>query len=506
MTNIILNRYDQPKFDQLYAIIGGIKNFLEEDFDIENPQWAKNLDTILDFQDTDGSFKLLSGNRIPSDARVDFCYMPTYICTSILIKAYLTGDSILTAKVEQPLIKALEICCRRNLTGHGYDGFEGQIEALNIFIKGGLREFIDLHPDLNPKFTRLILNIQSQFRAYEDEENFTGAWGEHYKEDILKINKYFDTRYVFVYGTLMKGESNHYFLNGSTYIRTATIKGYGLYNVGYFPAIIPSKANSETISAKGNTSSISYSEDKDSSIFGESKVIGELYEVPTRDMSSIDRLEGEGSLYIRKCEITEGFDQEKTLAYVYEYAQDVTGLEKITSWKEYLWYVSYGSNMLYERFLCYIEGGSFEDGGSYNEPCEDTSAPLEVRTLEIPYDMYFGNYSGSWNGCGVSFLDTSKKGKALGVAYLITKEQFKHVATWENSGRFPEGYGSWYENIKTFGKLDGFDLVTITNNDLRPYNDPCKEYLRTLTRGIKENWPEMSDEEIDNYIDSCIRE
>ncbi|MDO5849905.1 MAG: gamma-glutamylcyclotransferase family protein [Methanobacteriaceae archaeon] len=488
MTDIILNRYDQPEFDQLYAIIGGIENFLDEDFDIDGVDWNRNLDAILDFQDADGSFKLISSFRIPSDARVDFCYVPTYICTAILMKTYLIGDSALTGKVEQPLIRALDICCGRKLRGHGYDGFKGQIEALNIFIKGGLREFIDLHPDLNPKFTRLILNIQSQFEFLEAKEDFIGGWGENYKEDILRINRYFSTRNVFVYGTLMNGESNHYFLNGSTFLRTATIDGYELYNVGWFPAIIPAEANDSSNS------------------YGEGRVIGELYEVPTKDMPSIDRLEGEGSLYIRKCKITEGFCHEKSLAYVYEYAQDVTGLEKINSWKEYVWYVSYGSNMLYERFLCYIEGGAFEEGGSYNEPCEDTSAPLEVRTLEIPYDMYFGNESGSWNGCGVSFLDTTKKGKALGVAYLITREQFEHVAAWENSGRFPDGYGSWYENIKTFGELDGFDLVTVTNDDLRPYNEPCEEYLRTLARGIKQNWPEMSDEDINNYLDSCIRE
>ena len=478
MNDIILNRQDQPEFDQLYAMIGGIKNFLEEDSNIENEKWIGNLEAILDFQDTDGSFKLLSSYRIPSDARVDFCYIPTYICTAILMKAYLTGDSTLSERVEKPLIQGLENSCLRNLKGHGYDGFKGQIEALNIFMKGGLREFIDLYPDLNSNFTDMILNIQSQFKSREAHENFTGQWGEDYKEDILKINKYFNNRQVFVYGTLMKGESNHHFLANSTYLKVATVNGYEMYNVGYFPAIIPA----------------------------EGKVIGELYQVPISQMPSIDMLEGEGSLYIRKCKSIQGVDGEKTLAYLYEYAQDVSNLEKINSWKEYVWYVSYGSNMLYERFLCYIEGGAFEDGGSYNEPCEDTSAPVEVKTIEIPHDMYFGNYSGSWNGCGVSFLDTTKKGHALGVAYLITKEQFKHVASEENCGRYPDGYGSWYEDIKFLGQMDGYELVTITNDNLRPYNKPCKEYLNTLARGIKENWPEMSEEDINNYLDSCIHE
>lgn len=476
MNDIKLIKQNKPEFNELFEMISAIKNFLEEDADINNTKWNENIDKILDFQDENGSFSLLTSYRVPSDARVDFCYTPTYICTAILMKVYLT-DSTLKEKVEQSLIKGLENSTLRNLTGHGYDGFKGQIEALNIFIDGGLREFIDLHGDLNPKFTEMILNIQYQFKALEAHKQFNGQWGEDYKEDILKINKYFANRQVFVYGTLMKDEGNYHFLRNSSFIEAAIIKGYDMYNVGYFPAIIP----------------------------GENIVIGELYEVPITDMPSIDMLEGEGSLYIRKCEIAQGTSGEKTLAYIYEYAQDVSDLEQISSWKEYVWYVSYGSNMLYERLLCYIEGGAFEDGCSYNDPCEDTSAPVEVRTLEIPYDMYFGNYSGSWNGCGVSFLDTTQKGKALGVAYLITRKQFEHVAAQENGGRFPDGYGFWYENIKTFGEMDGFDLVTITNDDLRPYNEPCKEYVNTLARGIRENWLEMSDEDIDNYLDSCIR-
>ena len=468
MTTLKLTRLNEPNIEKLYEMKSALKDFLEErDFE--------NLNTILDFQDKDGSFKLFSTYRIPSDARVDFCHKPTYICSYILMKAYLTGDSELKQKIESPLIQGLECCTMRHLRGHGLYGLEGQMEALNIFMKGGLREFIDLHPDLNSKFTEMILNIMVEFDAREEQEAFKGTWGEDYKENILKINEYFSTRKVFVYGTLMTGESNHHFLENSKCLGKAAIEGYDMYNVGgFYPAIIP----------------------------GNARIIGELYEVPNEDMPSIDMLEGEGSLYIRKCEITTGNE----LAYIYEYAQDTAGLEKIDSWKEYIWYVSYGSNMLEERFLTYIEGGCFEDGGSYNEACYDTTAPLEKRTIDIPYDMYFGNHSGSWNGCGVSFLDTSKKGHALGVAYLITKDQFKHVAAEENCGRYPNGQGSWYEDIIVLGEMDGTQMRTITNIELRDYNEPCKEYLNTLKRGIRENWPAMSEEDINNYLDSCIRE
>ena len=466
MTTLKLTRLNEPNIEKLYEMKSTLRNFLEGgDFE--------NLNTILDFQDKDGSFKLFSTYEIPSDARVDFCHEPTYICSSILMKAYLTGDSKLKQKIETPLIHGLERCCCRNLTGHGYDALKGQIEALNIFMKGGLREFIDLHPDLNSKFTEMILNIMVEFDAREEQEAFKGIWGEDYKEDILKINEYFSTRKVFVYGTLMNGESNHHFLESSTCLGKAAIEGYDMYNVGgFYPAIIP----------------------------GNARIIGELYEVPENDMTSIDMLEGEGSLYIRKCEIT----TDNELAYIYEYAQDTEGLDKIDSWKEYIWYVSYGSNMLEERFLCYIEGGCFEGSASYRYPCEDPTRPLEKRAIDIPYDMYFGNYSGSWEGCGVSFLDTTKDVHALGVAYLITRDQFEHVAAEENGGRSP-GYGNWYEDIISLGEMDGFEMLTISNNELRPYNEPCEDYLNTLKRGIRENWSEMSEEDIDNYLDSCIR-
>ena len=160
--------------------------------------------------------------------------------------------------------------------------------------------------------------------------------------------------------------------------------------------------------------------------------------------------------------------------------------------------------MLDERFLCYIKGGSYGES-SYRRPCSDTTPPLAVRTLEIPYAMYFGNSSGSWEGCGVSFLDTTKNGKALGVAYLITKRQFDHVAAQENGGTPPHESWGWYTDIIDLGTLEGIGVKTLTNSDLRPYNEPCEEYLDTLRMGIRKNWPEMSDEEIEDYLDSCIR-
>lgn len=472
MKNLKLIRQNKPDYKKLDEMKSQLKNLLEETDGSQD--WMENLGSILNFQDTDGSFKLFNTYDIPSDVRVEICHEPTYICSAILMKAYLIGDSALSDEVETPLVRGLEMSCMRGLTGHGYGSLKGQIDALNIFMKGGLREFIDLYPHLNYKFTDMILNIAHQFRMLEDRQEFAGPWGEDYTEDILKINRYFNTREVFVYGTLMNGESNHHFLENSSCLGTSTVEGYDMYNVGWYPAIVA----------------------------GDGMIIGELYEVPQEDMSRIDMLEGEGSLYIRKCEMTSS----ESLAYIYEFLEDTEGLERISSWKDHVWYVSYGSNMLYDRFICYIEGGSYEGSSSYRMPCDDTSAPVEVRAVEIPYGMYFGNCSGSWQEGGVSFLDTEKDGHALGTAYLITREQFEHVAAEENGGRYPDGTGDWYEDIISLGDMDGFEMLTVTNKKPREQNAPSYEYLETLKEGIRENWQDMSEEDIGKYLNSCIRE
>ena len=138
-------KHNEPKFDELFAMISDLMNFLNEDANLNDKLWNKNYNVILDFQDSDGSFKLFDSYEIPGDARVDFCWMPTYICTAILMKVYLTDSSSFTSKEESALLNGLKMSSGKNLRGHGYDAFKGQIDALEIFMKAGLREFLDIH-------------------------------------------------------------------------------------------------------------------------------------------------------------------------------------------------------------------------------------------------------------------------------------------------------------------------------------------------------------------------
>ena len=96
-----------------------------------------------------------------------------------------------------------------------------------------------------------------------------------------------------------------------------------------------------------------------------------------------------------------------------------------------------------------------------------------------------------------------KQGHALGVAYLITREQFDHVALQENGGH--QLLGAWYNTIISIGMMDGHEVVTITNNAVCDFNAPSDDYLDTLHRGIAENYKDMDSDEIDKYLQNCIR-
>ncbi len=93
---------------------------------------------------------------------------------------------------------------------------------------------------------------------------------------------------VFVYGTLLQGEPNHYILEHACFVREArTPAVFTLCDLGSFPALL----------ADGSTA-----------------VLGEVYEVDAATLARLDRLEGHPRLY-RRTPITLD-DGEPVEAYV----------------------------------------------------------------------------------------------------------------------------------------------------------------------------------------------
>ena len=145
-----------------------------------------------------------------------------------------------------------------------------------------------------------------------------------------------------------------------------------------------------------------------------------------------------------------------------------------------VWYACYGSNIMYERFLCYIQGGKFYANNKCYEPCSDKTEPRGSKAIKIPFEMYFGNESPSWDNTGVAFIDISKNGETLGRMYLIAEEQFEEVWIQEGKGT------NWYNKLIELGEYEGYPIKTFTNSIKRPENKPSENYLKVIQKGYKE--------------------
>ena len=186
---------------------------------------------------------------------------------------------------------------------------------------------------------------------------------------------------------------------------------------------------------------------------------------------------------------------------------------------EYVWYASYGSNLLRERFMCYIKGGRPEGTTTTYKGCSNKEPPIVDKRITIPHELYFAKESDTWEQKGVAFIRSTKDSdaKTLGRMYLITREQFTQVVRQEN-GRDPEHKSiqidfestvnngeslipirCWYSRIIYLGDADNEQIFTFTAKREEDKIEPGMKYLSMIKKGLKETYG-MSDEEISVYL------
>lgn len=458
---------------------------IRDEIPVNSNQFAETVHSIIDFQCDDGSFSYLSDYHIPSDARVDFIYHPTYICCQILTKALLANDD--NESVKAALRQGLEFSCSRNLMGHGIYGTQDQVRVLQDFIDAGITDLLHQQPDICPEFTKMLEEIANDYVERIENLDTYLPYGDNITVEMMRVAEALGRPVLsplFVYGTLMEGEANRQVVMNCAPIGKARIAGFQMYNLGAYPGI---KRTNEPSSA----------------------VLGELILCNADTLERIDALEQEGHLYNRVA-VNAKTNGESRKVYTYEYNSDVSANswvpEELQPWSHlmklketHVWYVAYGSNLLRERFMCYIKGGNCKDNGRFYEGCDDTTAPLCDIPVTIPYSIYFGNRSASWGNSGVAFLDTSRAGAAYGRAYLVTKEQLEQIHTQEGKGV------NWYRDKKGLNLLAGIPAVTFTNTVEREHTEPSSAYLETIRKGLAENMPTLTDKQIESYLQKAIK-
>jgi hypothetical protein len=190
-----------------------------------------------------------------------------------------------------------------------------------------------------------------------------------------------------------------------------------------------------------------------------------------------------------------------------------------------VWYVSYGSNMSWERLGCYLAGGRPPGAARSYVGARDRTLPRDDVAVELPGRLYFAGQSPVWGG-GVAFYDHDEPGPTPARAYRITAEQLADVAAQEmhripvegdpleevivgglDEGRHEAGPGH-YETLIEVGRLDGLPMLTFTaphGCDAVPHTPPAPAYLAMLADGLRSSrgW---DDEQVAAYFLSVAGE
>ena len=254
----------------------------------------------------------------------------------------------------------------------------------------------------------------------------------------------------------MNGQRASHILQGCIYKGRHVLKDHAVYDLGAYPGVVERKGES---------------------------VVGEVYGVEKSRIAELDSYEGEGQLYIRK-NVTVSNGAENTEAFAYIYNQALCGSPMMrTMWgmsgDDELWYACYGSNLSEERFSCYIKGGKCRQNGVTYEGCSDKTEWTAKAVMKFGGELYFGNKSGSWGGKGVAFYDPDAEGETHMKLYRIKFSQFLELRNME--GPSP----NWYGRIVCLGIRDDIPVYTLTSEERRPENAPCRSYISLIAKAMK---------------------
>jgi hypothetical protein len=123
---------------------------------------------------------------MPSDARVDFIFFPTYVAVATISRCLLEFP-LLAASVPglaPALQRGLEFACHRELAGHGREAAEDKRKALNLFYLGWVPLLLWQNPDFCPRMNRILEGTENcDFHVeYEMKQQFALYHGLHRRE------------------------------------------------------------------------------------------------------------------------------------------------------------------------------------------------------------------------------------------------------------------------------------------------------------------------------------
>ena len=185
---------------------------------------------------------------------------------------------------------------------------------------------------------------------------------------------------------------------------------------------------------------------------------------------------------------------------------------------ERVWYACYGSNLMEDRFLCYIAGGTPKGAKRSYIGCRDKSLPKANHSFLIPHELYFAKSAKTWSGGGAAFVKPKKdkEVKTFGKIYSISKNQFIDLVKQEidtekeleidfekaiKNGYLDLKSNAWYNRILFLGYHKEMPVFSFTNAEFlkTEINMPHPDYLEKIIVGLQETY-QFTSLEIIKYL------
>ncbi|HOO33330.1 MAG TPA: hypothetical protein PK466_07790 [Thermotogota bacterium] len=129
---------------------------------------------------------------MPSDARVDFMYEPTYIVVSILtsIKVNYPYIAKQIENFDEAMKKGMHFSTLRRLRGHGYEAEDGLRDAIYYLHLGGVPEFLNENKRFQYNLYCLLKNICKEKRHLLAVNQTVAGWNKDYRREYEEITRY----------------------------------------------------------------------------------------------------------------------------------------------------------------------------------------------------------------------------------------------------------------------------------------------------------------------------
>ena len=128
---------------------------------------------------------------MPSDARCEYFYLPSYLMVLTLVNAVLRFPKLIKmVGMKDALNRGLAGCEGRGLLGHGYDSEKELYKNLILFLKSGYCDFHLRYPELGQSFWKMFQRAVNHARDQHAKGHHANAWGESYlmeQENVLNL-------------------------------------------------------------------------------------------------------------------------------------------------------------------------------------------------------------------------------------------------------------------------------------------------------------------------------